>query len=68
MQGIEFESTMKAIFKQALTETLYEQRELLREIFAEVMEEIALTQAITEGSRTEPVGRADIFELLDSGE
>jgi len=66
MQTIEFESAMKTIFKQALTETLHEQRELLHNVFAEVMEEIALAQAITEGSQSEPVSRGAIFELLDS--
>nr|VFJ77010.1 MAG: hypothetical protein BECKFM1743C_GA0114222_109573 [Candidatus Kentron sp. FM]VFJ77590.1 MAG: hypothetical protein BECKFM1743A_GA0114220_110063 [Candidatus Kentron sp. FM] len=68
MQTIEFDSAMKAIFKQALTETLHEQRELLHDVFAEVMEEIALAQAIAEGSQSEPVSRGAIFELLDSGQ
>nr|VFJ58477.1 MAG: hypothetical protein BECKDK2373B_GA0170837_10748 [Candidatus Kentron sp. DK] len=54
MQSMESESAIKAIFKQALTETLYEQRGLLRDVLAEVMEEIALSQAIAEGSRSEP--------------
>ena len=68
MQSMESESAIKAIFKQALTETLYEQRGLLRDVLAEVMEEIALSQAIAEGSRSEPVSRAAIFDLLGPGE
>nr|VFK32160.1 MAG: hypothetical protein BECKMB1821G_GA0114241_11044 [Candidatus Kentron sp. MB]VFK34600.1 MAG: hypothetical protein BECKMB1821I_GA0114274_107712 [Candidatus Kentron sp. MB]VFK76861.1 MAG: hypothetical protein BECKMB1821H_GA0114242_107912 [Candidatus Kentron sp. MB] len=68
MQSIESEPAMKAIFKQALTETLYEQRALLHDVFAEVMEEIALSQAIAEGSQSEPVSRAAIFDLLGSDE
>nr|VFJ68836.1 MAG: hypothetical protein BECKFW1821C_GA0114237_101631 [Candidatus Kentron sp. FW] len=66
MQTIEFESTMKLLFKQALTEILHEQRALLHDVLAEVMEEIALSRAIAEGSQSEPASRAAIFELLDS--
>jgi len=68
MQPTASESAIKAIFKQALTETLYEERGLLREVLSDVMEEIALSRAIDEGSRTEPVSREAIFSVLGSGQ
>ena len=56
---------MKQILKEALTETLHEQRELLHEVFAEVLEDFALIEAIREGQRTERVGRDEVFDSLE---
>ena len=42
------ESTLKKLFKEALTETFQEQRELLHQLFAEAMEDVALEEAIRE--------------------
>lgn len=39
------ETQVKELFKQAVTEVLRERRDLLYDIFAEVMEDIALTKA-----------------------
>jgi hypothetical protein len=43
---------MKAALKEALTETLQEQRELLHEVFLEVLEDFALAKAIRAGRET----------------
>ncbi len=51
--------------KEALTETLHEQRGLLREVFAEVLEDFAFAEAIREGQQTERVERDEIFRLLE---
>ena len=59
------ESALKKLFKEALTETLQEQRELLHDVFAEVLEDIALAEAIRKGQQTEPVAREDIFRSLE---
>ncbi|MGH8478854.1 MAG: hypothetical protein ACREXK_04560 [Gammaproteobacteria bacterium] len=59
------ESAFKKLFKEALTETLQEQRELLHDVFAEVLEDIALAEAIREGQRTEQVAREEIFKSLE---
>jgi len=59
------ESALKKLFKEALTETLQEQRELLHDVFAEVLEDIALAEAIRKGQQTEQVAREDIFRSLE---
>jgi hypothetical protein len=59
------EGTLKKLFKEALTETLQEQRELLHDVFAEVLEDIALVEAIREGQQTEKVPREEIFRALE---
>jgi len=55
---------LKQALKEALTETLYEQRELLHEVFAEVLEDFALAEAISEGRQTERVKRDEVFDIL----
>lgn len=52
---------MKQAFKDALTETLHEQRELLHEVFAEVLEDFTFSEAIREGRQTERVDRDEVF-------
>jgi DNA-binding transcriptional regulator YiaG len=42
----------------ALIKTLREQREMLHEVFAEVLEDVALAEAIWEGQRTRQPARA----------
>ncbi len=59
------EEGLKKLFKEALVETLQEQRELLHEVFAEVLEDIALAEAIREGRQTEAVSREEIFRILE---
>jgi len=61
------ESALKKLFKEALIETLREQRELLHGVFAEVLEDIALAEAIREGQQTEQVAREEIFRSLEGG-
>ena len=56
---------LKQMFTEALTETLHEQRELLHEIFAEALEDLALAEAIREGRQTERVERDEVFDILD---
>ncbi len=59
------EPALKRALKQALVETLQEQRELLHDIFAEVLEDFALAEAIREGQRTKPATRAEVGRALD---
>ncbi len=56
---------MKQALKEALAETLHEQRELLHEIFAEVLEDFALVEAIREGWQTEHIERTEVFDVLE---
>ena len=62
------EATVKKVFKEALVETLYEHRGLLREALADALEEVGLTEAIRRGRRTERVARNAAFRALDVGE
>ncbi len=57
---------MKQALKEALAEALHEQCELLHEIFAEVLEDFALTEAIREGRQTERIERVEVFDILES--
>jgi hypothetical protein len=50
--------------KEALTEALQEQRELFHEVFAEVLEDFALAEAIREGQSTKSATREQVFRLL----
>lgn len=56
---------MKRALKEALTETLHEQRDLLHEVFTEVLEDFALSEAIREGQQTERVDRDEVFDVLE---
>ncbi len=56
---------MKQVLKEALTETLHEQRGLLHEVFAEVLEDFALAEAVREGRQTERVERNEVFDVLE---
>ncbi|MBI2477596.1 MAG: hypothetical protein HYV60_02785 [Planctomycetia bacterium] len=59
------EQAFKRTLKEALAETLQEQRELLHEVFTEVLEDFALGEAIREGQGTKPATREEIFRLLE---
>lgn len=59
------EEALKKLFKEALTEVLQEERELLHEVFAEVLEDMALADAIREGKHTEKVTKEAIFKVLE---
>ena len=61
--GLEDER-LKTIFKQAMLELVEERRDVFYDLFAEIMEDLALVQAIKEGADSEPVSREEIFEIL----
>ena len=56
---------LKKTFKEAIAETLHEERGFLHDIIAEVIEEIALSEAIREGLNTELVERDAVFRSLE---
>lgn len=56
---------LKEAFKEALAETLHEQRGLLREDFVEELEDFAFAEAIREVQQTGRIERDAIFELLE---
>jgi hypothetical protein len=59
------EAQIKELFKQALVELLQERKDLLRELIAEVLEDLALLRAIKEGEDTETVGKEDVLRVLE---
>ena len=65
-QMIADKNQLKEVFKQAFTEILQEQRDLLYDVFAEVLEDIAMVNAIKEGEATALVSRKEVFEILES--
>ncbi len=58
---------LKAALKEALVETLHEQRGLLHEVFTEDLEDIALAEAVREGKQTDRVEREEVFSVLEDG-
>ena len=60
------ERKIKDLFKQAVLELFQERRDLLYDLFAEVIEDLALANAIKEGESTETVSRAEVFRILES--
>lgn len=60
------EGQIKEAFKQAIFEVLQEQKDWLYDLFAEVMEDIALANAIREGMVGEPATREEVFGILES--
>jgi len=50
--------------KQAFAETLRENRDAVRDLLAEVLEDVALTNAIRQGERTKPVKRDAVMKAL----
>ena len=59
---------LKVAVKEAFAEALLEQRDLLRELMAEALEDIVLAEAIREGRRSKPAAREDVFRILKSSE
>ena len=62
------QNELKNILKAAVTEVLEENRNLLREIVEEALEEIALARAIDEGLKTDPVSPTEVFAVLEGAQ
>jgi hypothetical protein len=62
------ETKLKELMKTAILELLQEHKEVFYDLLAEVIEDIALENAIKEGENTEPVSRDAIFKLLERQE
>ena len=50
--------------KEALVEALQEQKGVFHDLIVEAIEDIALTNAIRQGAKTESVSRNEIFDIL----
>jgi hypothetical protein len=55
---------LKQALREALAEALLEQRQLFGEVFAEVLEDFAMVEAIRQGQDGPRTSRAEVFRLL----
>ena len=60
------EKQLKDLFKQAILELFQERKDLLYDVFAEALEDLAITNAIKEGEVSETVSRSEVFDILGS--
>lgn len=56
---------LKEILKSVIIELIRDNREEVSEFLAEIIEDIAMEQAIAEGETTELTSRDSIFQLLE---
>lgn len=59
------EERLKEVLKLAIVEVLEERGDLVRELFEEAIEDIALSRAIEEGEQSPTVSRDEIFNVLE---
>lgn len=59
------DQTLKELLKEALIEVLQKRPEVLRDVLAEAVEDIALAQAIREGQNTAVVNKDAVFKALE---
>ncbi|WP_163329244.1 hypothetical protein GFV12_06875 [Desulfurobacterium thermolithotrophum] len=57
---------LKEIFKEAITELIYERKEDLAEIMLEILEDYFMGKAIEEGLLTKNVTKEEIQKILKS--
>jgi ribosomal protein L12E/L44/L45/RPP1/RPP2 len=60
------ETQLKDVLKAALIEVLEERSDLLRDVLAEVLEDVALSRAIQEGETSGVVSRDEVFRALEA--
>lgn len=58
---------LKTVVKEAMWELVQEKREEFSDLFGEIIEDMALARAIREGESSDPVSRAEVMALLESG-
>ena len=56
---------LRPLLKELLREMFTQERDLLAELIYEVMEDVAMARAISEGKDSENVERDEIFALLE---
>jgi len=63
--GIE-DNRIKDLVKSALIEVLEERRDLVLNLVEEALEDLGMVHAIREGEQSPPVGRAEVFRILET--
>ncbi len=59
------EERLKEVLKSAIVEILEERKDLVRDLFEEALEDVALSRAIKEGEGSPMVSREEIFGVLE---
>ena len=59
------EQKTKQLFKQAMLELLEERKDIFYELFADVIEDTILVNAIRAGESTDSVDRSEIIHILE---
>ncbi len=65
MEILTDEARFKALLKEALLEVLEERRDILYELLADVIEDIAMARAIQEGEITETISKQEVINILE---
>jgi hypothetical protein len=58
------QASLTRSLKEAFTQTLHENRDAVRDLLAEVIEDVALVNAIREGEKTKPVKKDAVLKAL----
>ena len=66
MSVVEQQVDLKQLMKEAVKEALAENSEMLKELIAESIEDIAFLQRMEEGRKTPLVSRKKIMKILES--
>ena len=56
---------IKQVVMEAIEELMSENREMLKELLIETLDDIALLQRMEEGRETELIGREEVMKLLE---
>jgi hypothetical protein len=59
------QENLKQVVKDAIREAFTENREMVKELLAEVVDDIALLQRMEEGRDTDLVSREQVMQLLE---
>ena len=59
---------LRAVLKEAVVQALHEEREFLHGIFAEVVEDVALVEAIRQGREGGHIPRDEVMRVLDGSQ
>ena len=59
------DTRLKELFKQAIIEVIEEKKDMVHDLLVEVIEDVAMVQAIQDGEESESASRKEVFDILD---
>jgi hypothetical protein len=60
------EAHLKGLLKEAILELVQERQDEFEELFAEIIEDLALARAIEEGESSETISKAEVLQTLEA--